>query len=428
MPGVVLELGEGESVRVFGPARVRVEEGLVSVLGAELGVGEEVEVDSLRSYLLKALRPSRVRLWLGGSARLEAPRPGEEPYDEWVDVADSILDSCGDECRVMVVGPVDSGKTSFSAVLANRSLRRGLPPAIVDADVGQADIGPPGFVALGLPDSWVMWLRRVEPVSMRFVGSIEPGPVAGRLLSGVHSLVLEARARGAGVVVVDTDGWVSGWAALEVKVDMARILGASHVVVIGDPELYEFMERSVDAEVRYVRSPEVLASRGPEERRRLRTENYKRFLDGPVRVLKLSEVKVQGSCLGAPPLGDERVKNAIESATGLRVLRLTRFPGGVCAVLDAEEEVVDQAVLKGVHKRLQGMEVLLVTRGGMRRVLAALAGPDGTEHPALLLEVDPETLEARFATRYQGPVTRVVFGRMKLDEGYREVGRGRIWV
>jgi len=428
LPAVTLELGEGEAVRVFGPARVRVESGLVSVLGAELGPGEEVEVDGFRSYLLKALRASRVRLELGGNARIEAPLPGEEPYDEWVEVADSILDSCGDECRVMVVGPVDSGKTSFSAVLANRGLRRGLPPAIVDADVGQADIGPPGFVALGLPDSWVMWLRRVEPVSLRFVGSIEPGPVAGRLLSGVHSLVLEARRRGAGVTVVDTDGWVSGWAALEVKVDMARILGVSHVVVIGDPELYEFMERSVDAEVRYVRSPSVLASRSPEDRRRLRTENYRRFLEGGERRVKLSEVKVQGSCLGAPPLGDERLKSLIESATGWRVVRLTKFPGGVCAVLDAEEEVVDQSVLKGLHKRLQGVELLLVTTGGMRRVLAALAGPDGSEHPALLLDVDPETLEARFATRYQGPVRRVIFGRMKLDEDYREVGRGRIWV
>ena len=144
--------------------------------------------------------------------------------------------------------------------------------------------------------------------------------------------------------------------------------------------------------------------------------------------MRLSEVKVQGGCLGAPPLGDERVKAVIESATGWRVVRLSRFPGGVCAVLEAEEEAVDQSVLRGIQKRLQGMEVLLVTTGGMRRVLSALAGPDGSEHPALLLEVDPETLEARFATRYQGPVKRVIFGRMRLDEEYREVGRGRIWV
>ncbi|MEB3859660.1 MAG: hypothetical protein LRS43_00455, partial [Desulfurococcales archaeon] len=178
MVEVSLRLEKGEGVRVFGPARVRVARGLVSVLGAELGEGEEVNIDRYRSYYVKSLGSSEIEASIGGEGRIEAPSRGEEPYDEWLSIADMVISSCPSRCRVAVVGPPESGKTSFTALLANRSLVRGLPTGVVDSDIGQADVGPPGFVSLAMPDSWVTWLRGLDPVDMRFVGSIEPSHVA----------------------------------------------------------------------------------------------------------------------------------------------------------------------------------------------------------------------------------------------------------
>jgi len=214
-----VDLDSGESVRVFGPASVTVERGMVSLLGAELGPGDSVDIGEYRSYLLRALEPSRVSVSIAGEGRIEAPVEGEEHYDKWIEAADAVIDGCGGPGRVVVVGPGESGKTSFAAMLSNRAMARGIISAVVDADVGQADIGPPGFISMAIPGSWVLWLRELEPEAIRFVGTIEPGPVAGRILSSVASLVSEARARGAANIFIDTDEFLAVDAAVDQCVD-----------------------------------------------------------------------------------------------------------------------------------------------------------------------------------------------------------------
>ncbi|MCE4603488.1 MAG: hypothetical protein F7B20_00790 [Aeropyrum sp.] len=427
MARINVELEEGEGVRIFGPAEVEVARGQATILGAELGPGDCVEIGETRSYLVKAISRASLVVRISGRARVEAPSEGEEPLDEWILTADKIVSECGRECTAVVVGPVDAGKTSVTAVLANRSLAKGVPTGVIDADVGQADIGPPGFISLSLPGSWVVWLRQLEPVASRFVGSIEPSPAAGRIVSAIAHLRLRARAEGAAFVAVDTDGWTSGWSALEYKIDLIRGVGADAVVVVGDHDLYTFMEKSVEAPVYYVRSPGVQAVRSVEDRRRLRRENYGRFLEGGMRSISLREVKVQGACIGGSPFMDERVKGAIESQLGYSVKMMTRYPGGVCVFLDSERHVEPHEI-KGGLRRMVGGELIVVSKGSVRGVLAALVSSDGDEHPAVLEDLDLDSMTAVFKTKYEGGVVKVIFGRVKLSGDYYEEVRGRILV
>lgn len=70
----------------------------------------------------------------------------EEP-DQWRAFIDEVLP----QARLLIlVGAVDTGKTTLTTCLANRSLALGYKTAVVDADVGQSDIGPPTTVGLGL--------------------------------------------------------------------------------------------------------------------------------------------------------------------------------------------------------------------------------------------------------------------------------------
>ncbi len=427
MAVITVELSSGEALRVFGPARVRVVSGTIILLGAELGPGEEAEIGPKRSYMVKSLENGLLEVELEGRGRVEIPENGEEPLDEWVSMVDGIVESCPGGCVIAVMGPTDSGKTSLAALIANRSLKGGLKPAIVDADVGQADIGPPAFVSLGMPSSWLLWLRTLEPISMRFVGSIEPGPVIGRIITSTRELVDAALRYGASNVIVDTDGWVSGWTALEYKADLARAIGAHYVLVVGDYELYRHLERIVDAETVYLRSPRVLAARSSEDRRELRRENYRRFLEGDVRAIDLGGVKVQGSCVGLPPYGDEQLKSSIESHLDAKVLHIARYPGGFCIVVDSEGQGVEGHVLRALQKKV-GSEVIIINRSTMTRVLSSLTDPEGNEHPALLIDIDFDSMTGYFKTKYDGKVKRVVFGRIRLDEEYGEEARGRIWV
>jgi len=421
-------LSQGEMVRVFGPAKVEVADGLVILLGAELGPGSSAYIARHRSYILKAAENSRVVFDLEERARVETPAPEEEPLDDWMVVAEKILDSCSLPCTVAVLGQVEAGKTSFSALLANRALARGVTPAIVDADVGQADIGPPGFVSMSIATDWVVWLRELEPDYSRFVGSIEPGPATGKILSGVAELAARARQQGAGIIVLDTDGWVEGWAAIEYKMDLVRVAGVDYVVVLGDQELYRLFEKVAGGRVYYARSPRVYAERSREDRRELRSLNYRRFLEeaGTVEV-DLSRVEVYGSCIvSSTPVGDRSLYSEIAGYLAVEVLYVGRYPGGYCIVVDSEEPVEVNAA-KSLQKRLSG-DVIIVHTGGFRGVLAAVAGDDGSDRPAVLESLDVETLKATLRTRYTGPIRRVTFGRLRLGEDYTETGRRRIWV
>lgn len=112
----------------------------------------------------------------------------------------------------MLLGGVETGKTSFGIELARRATEAGISTAIVDADIVQSTVGPPTTVGLKLcsdaVDFSIEGLRAAD--GLAFVGSLMP---KGRLLPlvvGTAKLVNRAREAGSSLVIVDTTSLVSG--------------------------------------------------------------------------------------------------------------------------------------------------------------------------------------------------------------------------
>lgn len=108
--------------------------------------------------------------------------------------------------KILVMGASNIGKSSFCGFLAQRLLDGGVEVGVVDADIGQKDIGPPATVTLGYPRP-AMALEEVAPEAFFFVGNTSP---VGRLLPlaiGAARLSREARTP---VVVVNTTGYIHG--------------------------------------------------------------------------------------------------------------------------------------------------------------------------------------------------------------------------
>ncbi len=420
-----VKLAKGESLRIYGPAEIEVVKGEALLLGSELGPGSRARINRYRSYTVEPVGDEVIfNLILDPGGSVEKPASREDPHREWVELADAILD--GGAQRIVVVGPVDAGKTSFTALVSNRSIIRGLAPGIIDADVGQADIGPPGFTALALPESWVLWLRSLEPSRLRIIGSIEPGPAAGRIVASVVDHYRYAVENGADLVVVDTDGWISSWNAVEFKIDLIDAINADTVVVMGDEGLYKTLKRAIVAEVYKARSPSKQASRNTSDRRALRSENYKRFLDGDLRTIRLDEVPAQAPCLAGGPVDNRIVETEVKSLIKDEIHSIRSTPGGLCIVL--KKGAADIQAAKLLQKKLQVGDVIIVSLEQARGVLAGLRDPEGSDHPALVEEIDLDSMTLTVRTRYKGPVKRVVFGRIRLGQGYLEEARGRLFI
>ncbi len=144
------------------------------------------------------------------------------------------------EARViLVIGETDTGKTSFTTYLADTLVRAGLSVGVVDADLGQSDIGPPTTVGLGRLHPPVERLAEAEVVGLYFVGSTSP---QGHLLPtvlGTRAMTLRALQLGLDRVIVDTSGLVQG--------EMGRLL-KQHKIDLVAPDLVLCLQRNGECE------------------------------------------------------------------------------------------------------------------------------------------------------------------------------------
>jgi polynucleotide 5'-hydroxyl-kinase GRC3/NOL9 len=134
--------------------------------------------------------------------------------------------------RVFVVGGVDSGKTTFASRLALAGLEAGHVVAVVDADLAQSTIGPPGTVGLKV-------VREPGDISdgdkydaLAFVGAMSPRSHFLPLVTGTAKLVMRAIEMGARLIVVDTSGLIDGVAGQVLKLTKAELCRPHHLVAL----------------------------------------------------------------------------------------------------------------------------------------------------------------------------------------------------
>ncbi|WP_440059923.1 Clp1/GlmU family protein [Thermogladius sp. 4427co] len=270
----VLKLARGEGVKLFGPLMLTVRDGVVEILGKKIGRGESIIIHRLKSYALLAVEDSELDLNLVNEAQIKKLEDNE-PYLQWVSLIDSILET---RPRVVViVGDIDSGKSSMSTLILNKAIEKGMSPALVDADVGQADVAPPGYVSLAYPQAQVLWNRSLKPARMVFIGDIKPQRKTDAIIYSVKELVEEALSSNRYPVVVDTDGWMREVPAVLYKFRLIVALKPQFVIHIGEPPSALGILERIGVRVITTPSPRVKKVRDRPERREYRSDRYREF-------------------------------------------------------------------------------------------------------------------------------------------------------
>jgi polynucleotide 5'-hydroxyl-kinase GRC3/NOL9 len=133
---------------------------------------------------------------------------------------------------VILVGGLDSGKSTLSRALLRAAVDAGRPAAFLDADVGQKTVGPPATITLKMirgqddlePDTFA------HEDALSFVGSTSPDGHLLPVVTGVANLYRRALDWEADFVVVDTSGLVSGVYGQILKYHKIEMLRADLVV------------------------------------------------------------------------------------------------------------------------------------------------------------------------------------------------------
>ena len=217
----------------------------------------------------------------------------------------AALRTLPDGGAALLVGATDRGKTTFTA-LAAQTLAAEFGPqtiAVVDADIGQSEIGPPGTVGVAWADAEAARLHELTPVARFFVGAFTPIGVALEHAVATGQAVAFARAAGARRVLVDTTGFVAGPAARRLKVAKAALVGPSLIVGIGrDGELdglLRVLGATTGARVLTLPVPEAVGRKSQTLRATRRMTRLSKMLDGAREiVLPLDAIATLGATLG----------------------------------------------------------------------------------------------------------------------------------
>ncbi|MBC7326538.1 hypothetical protein H5T87_00280 [bacterium] len=150
-------------------------------------------------------------------------------HPQWQEVGEKIAREGG---VALVLGAVDVGKSTFCAAVAFYALNFYQKVAVVDADIGQSDIGPPGTIGLGFAHPEMMSLSDIPLSALYFVGDISPQGHFLDMVVGTEKMVRKALELGAELVLVDTTGLVSGMPARKLKSFKIEAIRPNHLVAL----------------------------------------------------------------------------------------------------------------------------------------------------------------------------------------------------
>jgi len=411
---------KGKTLLIDGPARVRILSGTANVLGAEVKPEMNVIIRQGKRLPFEAHSGFEAELYVGEQASCVETTEDVIP-NSWRTAVHSIL-SEKRRITVLILGGVDSGKTGFCIYLANSALKANWKVAVIDCDLGQSDLGPPGTIGLCFVKNPFTDLFTLYPDDLVFVGVTSPSRVVNEILDGVVKLKTKALKREEGLLVVNTDGWIEGDDAVKYKVKLVEAVDPDYVVAIrtGD-ELDPLISSLKDRRILTIDSPENIKKRDRETRRLLRGFAYKKHLKGSkIRVFPSSWVKVEGSL----NLSNERraqLKEKLQSILETEILGCEETFHSIFLIISKKAEL-DEEKVRSAEAEL-GKKLVVLREGDERGLLVSLEDSSGKIlGMGTIYCIDFKNMLIKVCTPVDKPVSKIKVGQIKLDSECNEVG------
>jgi polynucleotide 5'-hydroxyl-kinase GRC3/NOL9 len=268
--------------------------------------------------------------------------------------APALVDAVDEAAVTVVIGEVNAGKTTLVARLATALHARGRSVGVLDADVGQAEVGPPTTVGLGRVVRPLGRLGDAERVALRFVGATSAVRDQLATVIGVARLAARARELGLTHVLVDTSGLVRGDLGLRLKQAKIDAVDADLVLAIDrDGECEPIVgpyRRAARPRIVGVLAAAAARSRSPEERRLHRERAFAAHFAGARRVvIDLGPVALRRPALFVgEPIGAQELADA--AGDGPELVWGERRGGEVAVVCRGK---LDDGERRAVSRRLR---------------------------------------------------------------------------
>lgn len=185
--------------------------------------------------------------------------------------------------KVLILGDVDRGKSTYGRFLRATLLGAGCRVAVVDSDVGQKDLGPPAALTLGYPTA-ASPAAILPPAAWYFVGSVTPIGHFLPMVVGVRHLVDAAQAA---FVVINTTGFVHGAGRVLKAYKIEAIQPDAVVAIEQGHELQPLLQAYRHYRILRLRPSSHVRMKTPAQRRAAREHAFATYFQ-PARTVQLS--------------------------------------------------------------------------------------------------------------------------------------------
>jgi polynucleotide 5'-kinase involved in rRNA processing len=260
---------------------------------------------------------------------------------------DEAIERAAAADTVMLLGGMDTGKSTLGRRMAEAAIAQGRSVAYVDADVGNSTIGPPGCVGMSV-------MRNPEQLSLmradrlHFVGSVSPDRLVLQHVIATAALADSGR-RVADLVIVDTTGAISGVTGETLKYHKVELIRPDFVAALqrgGELEpVIGMLRRFLGTEVIALPADPDVNPLGPDQRAQQRATHCARAFE--------------------PPLDRWRVRPTVFAPTLPPGLDLVRLDGVLVGVQDGDGHCLglgrleyDDGILRVLTRAGEGMQGL----------------------------------------------------------------------
>lgn len=411
---------------VDGPASVSLLSGTVGVLGAPLQIEENLVIREGKRLPLWIKKTATFEVMLGKGASIHEVEEGNVS-SSWTDAAKELL-SLAKPITVLVVGDADSGKSSFCTFLVNAAVKENLKTCIIDADLGQSDVGPPSTMGFNYIAEPVKDLFEIHSKEAFFVGSTSPSGAISKVIEGLLYLKTIVMDGGVDFLVINTDGWIEGEEVSSHKVRLAEEVVSSAVVGMQkENELTPILDALDGVKVITIDSPQLIQPRNRAKRKLLRELSYKKYLKGAkIQSFSLSWINVEDSVLGSGgPLYRKRLETLI-NLLGKRPVYSEEAIDALLVVLRKNEFIKDKPI-KAVEEYFE-KTVKVIREGDEEGLLVGLK--DEKDHflgIGILTEVDYKRKTLKIYTNVSKKVSTLCLGQIILNKNFMEIGLSTVY-
>jgi len=351
-----------------------------------------------------------------------------EQYPEWLSAFDQIIEEGG---VVMMLGAVDTGKTTFSTLLVNRALENGRRPCVVDADIGQSEIGPPACVGYGTPIQPIRSLSEVPVTGLEFVGATTPRDVLLEHVIAAQSAATKVSQVDTDLTIVDTTGLIHGAAARRLKQSKLDILKPRHIVSLQRKEECEALLQTLryrsDFRIHRLSVPSVVTSKSSGFRAQRRTARFARaFAESEMRYYGFEDVAFTGTWVNAAaPLAPHFLR-FMSNSLKVRVFyaeECDRHMGIVCGSTPSGESGIAL-----IQEQFRTNAITITPASYLRHLLVGLSDAGGRMLGIGLIEaVDFRRRQLGIFTpiRAHAAVRAIQFGLVRVEPSGKEIGHNR---